>query len=266
MDEQSRSLFFGSTRSEATPQDVSFWEHLDYNTLDVQNMLLPDEILWSEQIQTTEPLFPSPGTTENPGSRLALSQSNGSTVLSRMASPDIGNSPDLGETVNVVGNYSISERRWSSLETEVAQSNGLPLPSRTRLSQFVRRYFHSFHSHQPFIHMPTWSPEVCNTALLLAICACGAQYSLETEVASQLHEASISCLPSQKQDIQILQALMIITACGSWTGEPAELKKALHYYGQMALMVRCEWEGNRNIGHADILSWERWVELESLRR
>lgn len=247
---------------------MPFFQNNDYDySLDTQNLLIPDEFLWSEQLQAIEPLFPSAATDDSPGSHPMLPQSDESTVLSRLASPEVGESPEVGSDIfNVVGNYIISEDRWMSIEDELAQHREPPLPSRTRLSQFVRRYFHGFHCHQPFLHPPTWSPNTSNTALLLAVCACGAQYSLETEAASQLLKASIACLPYQKQDIQTLKALMVIAAASAWSGSPDDLKIALGYYGQMAMLIRSEWDRNSQIHLDSPLDWETWIGLESLRR
>lgn len=231
----------------------------------MQDVLLPDEILWFDHIQSIEPSFTSPSTEERHISHLTLPNSDESTALSRLGSPDILESPGAGDVIQLVCNYTVSEERWSSIEDELSQYQ-ISLPSRTRLSQFVRRYLHSFHSHQPFIHTPTWSPNTSNLALLLAMCAGGAQYSLETEAASQLRKAAISCLPYQREDIQVLQALMILSADAAWSGSPDRLRTALGYYGQMAMMIRSEWNRSCQVDHEQPMSWERWIEIESLRR
>lgn len=59
---------------------------------------------------------------------------------------------------------------------------------------------------------------------------------------------------------------MIMSASAAWTGLPDQLKIALDYYGQMAMMVRSEWDRSRQVDHEGPLSWERWIEIESLRR
>ncbi|KAJ5388756.1 hypothetical protein N7509_011297 [Penicillium cosmopolitanum] len=242
------------------------WQNINLDcTLDMQDMLLPDEIVWLDHIQTTESTLSLAAAGNGPLSHLMHSQTGESTALSRLSSPEILDPPDVRDVMQTVCNYTISEERWVSIEDELAQHQ-LSLPSRKRLSQFVNRYFHSFHSHQPFIHMSTWSPNTSNSTLLLAICACGAQYSLESEVASQLLKAAIYRLPYQAQDIQVLQALMILSAGTAWSGSPEMLKIALDYYGKMAMMLRSGWNRSRQDNHEQPPSWERWIEMESLRR
>ncbi|KAL4869293.1 hypothetical protein BDV12DRAFT_196532 [Aspergillus spectabilis] len=80
--------------------------------------------------------------------------------------------------------------------------------------------------------------------------ACGAQYSLESDMASQLHRAAVACYQYQNQDIQALQCMMIMGAFAAWTGSSQGVRNGLE--------VQSEQEVPQD--------WQKWIKRESLKR
>ncbi|TLD18010.1 hypothetical protein PspLS_10454 [Pyricularia sp. CBS 133598] len=60
------------------------------------------------------------------------------------------------------------------------------MPSRHALTRYVTSFFEGFHSHMPFIHLPTWRILDHPLELILGITAVGAQYCFEHRVAERL--------------------------------------------------------------------------------
>ncbi|TLS26275.1 hypothetical protein PpBr36_04893 [Pyricularia pennisetigena] len=60
------------------------------------------------------------------------------------------------------------------------------IPSRHALTRYVTSFFEGFHSHMPFIHLPTWRILDHPLELILSITAVGAQYCFEHRVAERL--------------------------------------------------------------------------------
>ncbi|KAL4964006.1 uncharacterized protein BDV14DRAFT_190522 [Aspergillus stella-maris] len=60
------------------------------------------------------------------------------------------------------------------------------LPSRHAFTRYITSFFGGFHSHMPFIHVPTWNIEAHSVGLVLGIAAIGAQYCFERKVSKQL--------------------------------------------------------------------------------
>lgn len=60
------------------------------------------------------------------------------------------------------------------------------MPSRHALTRYVTSFFEGFHSHMPFIHLPTWRILDHPLELILGITAIGAQYCFEHRVAERL--------------------------------------------------------------------------------
>ncbi|KAL3489260.1 hypothetical protein BJX62DRAFT_226676 [Aspergillus germanicus] len=60
------------------------------------------------------------------------------------------------------------------------------LPSRHALTRYITSFFGGFHSHMPFIHVPTWHIQEHSIELVLGMAALGAQYCFERKVSEQL--------------------------------------------------------------------------------
>ncbi|KAE8153872.1 hypothetical protein BDV25DRAFT_126920 [Aspergillus avenaceus] len=71
------------------------------------------------------------------------------------------------------------------------------LPSRHALTRYITLFFEGFHSHMPFIHVPTFQIQEHSPELILGIAAIGAQYSFERKVSKQLFFAGKTVLMQQ---------------------------------------------------------------------
>lgn len=65
------------------------------------------------------------------------------------------------------------------------------LPPLVKLNQYVTRFMACFHRHQPLFHEPSWVPSESPAAVVLAVCANGAQYCLEGQDARRLFQAAV---------------------------------------------------------------------------
>ncbi|KAL3488065.1 hypothetical protein BJX62DRAFT_240430 [Aspergillus germanicus] len=205
--------------------------------LSLSENLLPDDLFWLNQLQI---LTPVPPTQEN---GLLPPQGLGDqSILSRPGSPPLQSMPTdpvhLVET-SATTNAGISQEQWNSMQEQLRLCGyDTALPSPFSISQFVRRYFESFHRHQPFLHIATWSFESARTSLVLAMSASGALYSLESDVAETLYQAAVASLKGEDTGVWTLQSLMILTACRAWSGRLEHLQTALGFYGEMTVLVR----------------------------
>ncbi|KAK2609945.1 hypothetical protein N8I77_003413 [Diaporthe amygdali] len=59
-------------------------------------------------------------------------------------------------------------------------------PSRHALTRYMTSFFEGFHSHMPFIHMPTWRVSEHSVEVVLGIAAIGAQYCFEHRMSERL--------------------------------------------------------------------------------
>ncbi|KAF0640960.1 hypothetical protein FPSE5266_11142 [Fusarium pseudograminearum] len=60
------------------------------------------------------------------------------------------------------------------------------VPSRHSLTRYVTSFFGGFHSHMPFIHVPTWQITEHSPELIFGIAAIGAQYCFERKTSERL--------------------------------------------------------------------------------
>lgn len=67
-------------------------------------------------------------------------------------------------------------------------------PSRHALTRHVTSFFEGFHSHMPFIHVPTWRIAERSPELVLAISAIGSQYCFEHRNSERLFYAGKTIL------------------------------------------------------------------------
>ncbi|THC88220.1 hypothetical protein EYZ11_012335 [Aspergillus tanneri] len=263
--EQMDVSFGWSDYVSTSQQMTAFWQLGDPDrSLDLQDLVLPGDY---DQLLNFDP---DPVPLEIQQNHLSL-QVAGPSLLSRPGSPPIlevptdgAHSPDshwfLGDR------HRITEERWLSMQTDVSQAGVYKLPSHPTLSQFIRRYFGSFHRHQPFLHPPTWSPSTAKTALILAVCANGAVYSLEPDIAVELHKAAVACMQrDEKKGLWTLQTLMLVAAFAAWSGSSDDLAFALQCYGEMTMAVRREWSQMQE-EQEGFSCWERWLERECLKR
>ncbi|KAL3466689.1 hypothetical protein BJX64DRAFT_214812 [Aspergillus heterothallicus] len=95
--------------------------------------------------------------------------------------------------------FKVTEDQHSKLKSTLSRFSfildpGFCLPSRHALTRYITSFFGGFHSHMPFIHVPTWHIEDHSAELILGIAAIGAQYCFERKVSEQLFYAGKAVL------------------------------------------------------------------------
>lgn len=232
--------------------------------LSLSDSLLSDDLFWLHQLQGLDQTVQLPP----PSDEVRPQTTGDTTMLSRPGSPllEILRTEPAQQLETADATIpGISQARWTAMQEELdscGHRNGLP--SQFCVSKYARRYFESFHRHQPFLHAATWSFEAARTALILAISASGALYSLEGEAADNLYQAAVACFRYEEPGLWTLQTLMVLTAYKAWSGKSDDLQTALGFFGEITLLVRREW-ARMNPG-SEPVSWEVWCERESLRR
>ncbi|KAF9784841.1 hypothetical protein IL306_006939 [Fusarium sp. DS 682] len=71
------------------------------------------------------------------------------------------------------------------------------VPSRHALTRYVTSFFGGFHTHMPFIHIPTWQINDHSPELIFGIAAIGAQYCFESRASERLFFAGKALLLEQ---------------------------------------------------------------------
>lgn len=124
--------------------------------------------------------------------------------------------------------------------------SGFVLPSQYALGRYVSSYFDGFHLHLPLLHVPTWSPESCHVGLLIAMCALGAKYSFEKDIAMALWKAGrlvVRMATEERReileehrsvDMEICQAMLLLMAFQTWTGDKFLLRQAFSFQSTLA--------------------------------
>ncbi|KAL3472557.1 hypothetical protein BJX99DRAFT_235381 [Aspergillus californicus] len=95
--------------------------------------------------------------------------------------------------------FEVTEDQRSKLKSTLKSLShllnpGFCLPSRHALTRYITSFFEGFHSHMPFIHVPTWHIQEHSTELIFGIAAIGAQYCFERKVSEQLFFAGKAIL------------------------------------------------------------------------
>lgn len=264
--------------------DFTLGTSLD-SSLSIQENLLPDSMNWQETLNSREhytsglDLFGSIDTFESPDLdqqslppvSIDPSMTQSRSILSYPGSPLLQNAPSNHPVRKHTSerDLEMSEVCWDAIRTAVANWSPLfALPKRAILSRFIRRYFASFHRHQPLLHEPTWSPNNSPLPLILAVCANGALYSLERTAAMEMHRIAIAMLEEACDSLPTLQAMMLLGAFSAWCDPIAHFDTALKLHGQMAISVRKAWAAaaEHDGRPDDALAWEHWLERESRKR
>jgi hypothetical protein len=125
-------------------------------------------------------------------------------------------------------------------------SDDFQLPSQHALSRYISAYFEGFHLHLPFIHVPTWHPGSCQPGLVIAMCALGAKYCFEEEIAVSLWNVGTIIIGAATEKtrsgldggnmarIETCQALLLSMAFQTWAGNGSDLGKALSIQSTLA--------------------------------
>ncbi|KAH8597556.1 hypothetical protein B0O99DRAFT_617677 [Bisporella sp. PMI_857] len=241
----------------------------------IQECFLPDDLEWLDNFQQNLHCFENQDLS-NPLTPPLSSRRNNPppSILSRPCSPLASHRNGERDVVTIAPSsdrdqaprYLISNACREAMQAKVNQfCSQHELPSVVALSSFVQQYFKSFHRHQPFLHESTWSPETAPTPLILAICANGAIYCLERNIAVDLHRTAAALIDDKDRSVSVLQTLMLLMAFSAWSGFPTDLKIALELQGRAALALRTSW-GSEPQTEPSASEWEKWREMESLRR
>ena len=199
----------------------------------------------------------------------ALESPHKSSLLSRPVSPSIQAEPAYAASTPFKSPRVVAisaHARDRIVEALAAQGNRQAIPSPGSLSLFANQYFKTFHKHQPMLHEDTVDFETMSASLILAVCANGAQYSLESVTGRALYKLSMACLDYGEDSIEILQTQMLLLAFSAWSGEVEDLQTALSIQAQMTLRLRQERRLLRHKLDVSWTDWSEWVRYEALKR
>ncbi|KAL4900034.1 hypothetical protein BDW74DRAFT_188742 [Aspergillus multicolor] len=95
--------------------------------------------------------------------------------------------------------FKVTEDQRSQLKSTLENLSHLlnpdfRLPSRHAITRYITSFFEGFHTHMPFIHVPTWCLQDHSAELVLGIAAIGAQYCFERKISEQLFFAGKAVL------------------------------------------------------------------------
>lgn len=231
------------------PEDITLSNNLR-DLLDEQN--ISQELVQTRQIVRTSGL-----------------EDHARTILSRPSSPPLstGNEESLNTgSVKASRAFEVTEEYRCVLQEQLKSTATYTLPSRVALSRFVTQYFKSFHRHQPFLHEATWDPEQAPVALVLAVCANGALYSLERKTATDLYNIALKHLDLDGQGIHLLQTQMLLIAFAAWGGTIADIEPAMRIQASMTLRLRREEASYNDLANSSTARWDIWRATESFKR
>ncbi|EMT68886.1 hypothetical protein FOC4_g10004981 [Fusarium odoratissimum] len=95
--------------------------------------------------------------------------------------------------------FKVTEEQRSKLKASILDHSHLLdpafcVPSRHALTRYVTSFFGGFHTHMPFIHIPTWQINDHSPELIFGIAAIGAQYCFESRASERLFFAGKALL------------------------------------------------------------------------
>ncbi|CRG84136.1 hypothetical protein PISL3812_01463 [Talaromyces islandicus] len=233
--------------------------HSPENEVDfsLQNYFMPGNLNWLDSIHSCD---------ERP-SEIDLQRSHTTPSSSSCMFLQSPIARDLGSNWLQDSALPLSPNRWDTMQREVRRYGNFNLPDPPILCRFIDRYFETFHKHQPFIHQPSWSPDTAEVPLILALCANGAVYSLEFDIASELHRLAVTMLSSEDNSLSALQTMMLLAAFSAWNADCNNIRTAVQIQGRLALALRHEWTraaGSDAPQNEEV--WESWLQKESLKR
>uniref|UniRef100_A0A0D2Y768 Xylanolytic transcriptional activator regulatory domain-containing protein n=1 Tax=Fusarium oxysporum (strain Fo5176) TaxID=660025 RepID=A0A0D2Y768_FUSOF len=153
------------------------------------------------------PFFGDPDRHEEPIDP-GLTQDDNEETSPRQGAPTRAGTPfsswlPSAPTGNRISNYvsdtDITEEQRLKLKTSILDHSHLLdpafcVPSRHALTRYVTSFFGGFHTHMPFIHIPTWQINDHSPELIFGIAAIGAQYCFESRASERLFFAGKALL------------------------------------------------------------------------
>ncbi|KAF5576643.1 regulatory amdA [Fusarium pseudocircinatum] len=167
------------------------------------------------------PFFGDPDRHEEPPIDPALTHDNDEETSPRQGAPTRAGTPfsswlPSAPTGNRISNYvsdtdnpraidpetrpfKVTEEQRSKLKASILDYSHLLdpafcVPSRHALTRYVTSFFGGFHTHMPFIHIPTWQINDHSPELVFGIAAIGAQYCFESRASERLFFAGKALL------------------------------------------------------------------------
>lgn len=168
---------------------------------------------------------------------------------------------------------------------------GFVLPSRHALTRYLSGYFDGFHSHVPFIHVPTFRLENCAPELFLAMFSVGAQYRFESNCGLYLFDAAKTISREQatrrrwkyrrtsgrsqmtaleeaqkrRSYMQTVSALLLLVAFATWQDDDEMLDEAIEFQSVIANCLRHQ-GFSESTSAGQVRDWRSWSLVESDRR
>ncbi|KAI9052177.1 hypothetical protein LZ554_003537 [Drepanopeziza brunnea f. sp. 'monogermtubi'] len=162
----------------------------------------------------------------------------------------------------------------------------------------LQRYFATFNIHAPLFHLPSLDADKIPAAQLLSICAIGAMYRMERKVAAIFYNAArqsldnMSSASSDQKDplhglhlqdwikptstesespippLWISQSKLLLTLFETFSGGSNLSSMAICRLGFFVwdFRARLNWLQSHTAGQEEDLSWETWIERESVKR
>ncbi|KAI8931459.1 hypothetical protein NX059_011785 [Plenodomus lindquistii] len=147
-------------------------------------------------------------------------------------------------------------------------------PSKYALMRFVQAFFASMAPHFPILHRPTFAIASIPSPLLLAVMACGAIYSDESEEAASIHLAALQ-LMSKHEDVTVprteekalqlweLQTSLLLSYFGAYSKCLTVRRKSLNLFSYAIELAK---KAIQDIPSFDPLEYRDWVYQESIIR
>jgi hypothetical protein len=192
----------------------------------------------------------------------------------------------------------------SLLESFPSPISDFEIPSRHTLTRYITAFFGGFHSHFPFIHVPTYKPSCSPLELTLAMCAAGAQYCFERRSSERLFRVAKAIVfervrqeeshfgpqtlafitstnilspeaprPTRRSSpwspLDLAKTLLILVGFATWERKDL-LQQAFALRGLLVQILRDiglkEEEPTTNGSTSRSAVWDQWVHRESSRR
>lgn len=268
------------------PSDLLPFPYHDANA-NMQGYVMPSDMSWPDDMSGSDAIpdidlsnirelfFPivqpiSAGLADVPSQELPSAENSGQSILSRLGSPTPAGGHHLPtapkDRSDAARSFDIPEHYTQLVQQQVRQVSNIDLPRRATLARFVQAYFRTFHRHQPFLHEATWQPDTVAVPLFLAVCANGALYSLEIDIAFLLYRAAATMVEADDSNVSTLQTLMLVIAFAVWSGDEQEISLALRLQSRLTTLVPRCWTRYKKHQSSSIESWEEWLDLQGLRR
>lgn len=226
----------------------------------------PVPTCWSYSYTNSSPKNPRSNSVLTDGSNSNVSVSMLSLSSSQVLKATPSSPPIRPLTNFTLEDINVIRTRMADFGTVIDPN--FQLPPRLALERYLRMYVSGFHTHYPFLHLPTMSVDTSIIELILAMAAVGAQYCRENEKGVELfHMARTISLERLRRKETILmnvdhdgkgpsggpssanvsdrstmmqtaQALLLVMAFASWDKSRTVLRSGLTLQSTLASLVK----------------------------